>query len=245
MGLDLNTVERLGARTENNAPVDLYGLTYFWDRPVGPGRIAAHYYPTDYLRFELMGQVGASALNSLAVRPVGILDTGLFKLKVGAEYGKETPRQQSVARKDKVISRGVAGTLQVVLEPYLEAGVAGAVALIDAWNAQGVLDATRSTTTRSFGAFANARVLGPLVVGAGANYTRENNLKLDTTGELNDLRTHLQVFGAVQYALWEELFIKLVIAHASANFNPLSNPPPVAEFTNEALSARLRLLYFF
>lgn len=245
MGLDLNTVERFGARTENNAPVDLYGLTLFWDRPLGPGRVAAHYYPTDYLRFELMGQVGSEALNSLAVRPVGILDIGLLKLKVGAEYGKQTPRQQSVARKDKVISRGVAGTLQVVLEPHLEAGVAGAVALVDSWNAQGVLDAGRSTTTRSYGAFANVRVLGPVILGAGANYTNENNLKLDVTESFNDIRTHLQIFGAAQYSLWDELFIKLVVAHANAHSNPLSNPPPVAAFRNKALSARLRLLYWF
>ncbi len=245
MGLDLNTVERFGARTENNAPVDLYGLTYFWDRPNGPGRIAAHYYATDYLRFELMGQVGSAGLNVLAARPVGILDIGLLKLKIGGEYGRETPRQESVARRDKVISRGIAGTLQVVLEPHLEAGLAGAYALIDTWNAQGVLDAEGSTTTRSFGAFANARVAGPFIIGAGANYTKENNLKEDVTGSLNDIRTHLQIFGAAQYALWDELLVKLVVAHANAHVNPLSDPPPVAEFRNKALSARLRLFYFF
>jgi hypothetical protein len=245
MGLDLNTVERNGARTENNRPVDLYGLTYFWDRPNGPGRIAAHYYPTDSLRFELMGQIGSQALNVLAVRPVAILDIGVLKLKLGAEYGKETPRQKSVARQDKVESRGVAGAVQVVLAPYLEAGISGAYALIDTWNAQGILDADRSTTTRSYGAFANIRVIGPLIVGGGLNFTKDNNLKVDVTGTLNDERSHVQMFGAAQYALWDQLFVKLVVAYANAHFNPLSNPPPVAEFRNESLSARLRLLYLF
>lgn len=69
MGLDLNTVERDGARSVNNRPIDLYGVTYFWDRPNGPGRLALHYYASDSLRFELLGQIGASSLNVLGVRP--------------------------------------------------------------------------------------------------------------------------------------------------------------------------------
>lgn len=246
MGLDLNTVERLGALTAAGArPVDLYGLTYFWDRPNGPGRIAAHYYPSDTLRFELLGQVGSSGLNSLGVRPVGILDLGVLKVKLGAEYGKETPRQDSADRKDSVVSRGVAGAVQVVLDPRVEAGLTFAHALVDAYNVQGVLDAARSNTTTSFGGFANARVAGPLIVGAGAFYTDQHNLKLDPTGTLNDVLTHLQVFGAVQYGFWDQLYVKLVVAHANAHFNPLSNPPPVAEYRNEALSARLRMFFLF
>jgi hypothetical protein len=245
MGLDLNTVERNGARTEFNRPVDLYGLTYLWDRPNGPGRIAAHYYATDYLRFELLGQVGSSALNVLGARPVGILDIGVLKVKLGAEYMRETPRQQAADRKDKVLSRGVAGALQVVIDPVLEAGVSLAHSLVDTYNVQGNLDAARSTTTTSYGAFANLRVAGSLIVGGGANYTHEHNLKLDVTGKLNDVRTHLQVFGAAQYLLWDQLFIKGVLAYANADFDPQSNPPPVAEFRNEMLSGRLRLMYLF
>ena len=53
------------------------------------------------------------------------------------------------------------------------------------------------------------------------------------------------MFGAVQYGFWDQLYVKLVVAHANAHFNPLSNPPPVAEFRNEALSARLRMFFLF
>jgi hypothetical protein len=245
MGLDLNTVERFGARTDGNAPVDIYGVTFLWDRIDGPGRLALHYYPTDTLRFELLGQIGSSALNSLGVRPVGILDIGVLKVKVGAEYRYEYPRQESADRKDKIESRGVGGTVQVVLDPYFEAGVAIAHALVDTYNVQGILDAGRSTTTTSYGVFANARPFERFLVGVGANHTKENNLKTDPTGELNDVRTHLQVFGAVQYAFWDQLFVKGVLAYANALDKPESDPPPITEFTNKMVSFRLRLMYLF
>jgi hypothetical protein len=245
MGLDLNTAERDGARTEITAPVDLYGVTYFWDRPNGPGRLAAHLYATDYLRFELMGTVGSSGLNVLGVRPVAVLDLGIIKVKGGAEYGKETPRQQTADRKDSLIRRGGGGTVQIVLDPVLEAGVAVAHALIDAYNVQGVLDAGRSSTTTTYGGFANVRVFDPLILGAGANYTEENNLKVDVTGQLNDIRSHLQIFGAAQYWLWDQLYIKGVFAYANAHVNRLSDPPPVADFRHKMLSGRIRLMYLF
>jgi hypothetical protein len=245
MGLDLNTVERLGARTDLNAPVDIYGVTYLWDRADGPGRLALHYYPTDYLRFEVMGQIGSSALNSLGVRPVGVLDIGVLKVKLGAEYREETPRQQSADRKDSIKSRGVGGTVQVVLDPYFEAGVALAHALVDTYNVQGILDAGRSTTTTSYGMFANARPVDRFLLGVGANYTKEHNLKVDVTGRLNDQRTHLQVFGAAQYAFWDQFYLKGVLAYATALKNPESDPPPITDFRNKMLSFRLRMMYLF
>lgn len=243
MGLDLNTVERDGARTDNNRPVDLYMLTHFWDYPNGPGRIAAHYYPTDYLRFELMGEVGGAGLNVLALRPVAILDLGVVKVKAGAEYGEQTPREQAADRKDKNERRGFGGSVQTVLEPYLEAGVSVAHSLVDVYNFQGVLDAGGSSTTTSYGGFVNVQAVDGLIFGAGANYTEEHNLKVDVTGTLNDERSHLQVFGAAQYFIWDQFLIKAVVAYANAHWNPLSDPPPIAEFRHKMTSGRLRLMY--
>jgi hypothetical protein len=193
----------------------------------------------------LLGQIGSSALNSLGVRPVGILDLGVIKVKVGAEYLRETPRQESADRDDKIESRGVGGTVQVVLDPYFEGGVALAHALVDTYNVQGILDAGRSSTTTSYGAFANARPFDRFLLGVGANYTDEHNLKVDVTGRLNDVRTHLQVFGAAQYAFWDQFYVKGVLAYASSHINPESNPPPITEIRNKMLSFRLRLMYLF
>jgi hypothetical protein len=127
----------------------------------------------------------------------------------------------------------------------MEAGVALAHALIDQCNAQGILDAGLSTTTTTYGAFANLRVVGGLIVGAGANYTQDHNLRVDATGTLNDERSHRQIFGAAQYMLWDQLYIKAVVAQANAHFNPRSDPPPINEFRNEALGVRLRLMYLY
>jgi hypothetical protein len=84
-----------------------------------------------------------------------------------------------------------------------------------------------------------------VILGAGANFTRENNLKVDVTGKLNDVRTHTQVFGAAQYAIWDQLYVKGVLAYASALFDPESDPPPINRFRNKSLSGRVRLLYLF
>jgi hypothetical protein len=245
MGLDLNTVEREGAITSLNVPVDIYGLTFLWDRPNGPGHVAIHMYGSDKLRFELLGEVGSSDLNQLGVRPVAILDLGVVKVKAGAEYEKQTPRQQSSDRLDETIRSGVGGAVQFVLDPRVEAGLSAARAVVDVKNTQGVIDVAKSTTTYSVGAFANARVVGSWIVGAGGNYTRENNLQFNPTTGASDIRTHLQIFGAIQYAFWQRFFIKGVVSYADADFNQLHEPPPVPEFHNKMLSGRLRLMYLF
>jgi hypothetical protein len=245
MGLDLNTVERNGAITENNTPVGIYGLTFLWDRPNGPGYVATHVYPTDYLRFEILGEYGSSSVNQLGVRPVGILDLGIIKVKAGAEYERQSPRQQSPDRMDEVLNRGLGGAVQVVLDPRIEAGVNFARSIVDLRNAQGVLDPAKSTTTYSVGGFANARLLGPLIAGAGVNYTKETDTKANTVTGDNDLRTHLQAFGALQYVLWDRFYIKAVVAYADARFAPLASPPPIADYHNKMLSGRLRFMYLF
>lgn len=245
MGLDQNTVERSGASTTQNPALDIAGdLQFLWDRRDGPGNVALHFYPLDFFRVELLGRVGSTSRNELGLRPTGILDFGIIKAKIAADYVKESPREQQADRKDRSISRGVVGSLQVVLEPVLEAGVSGGYALKDDYNAQGVLNAAGSNTTYSLGGFANVRVTDGVVLGAGAAYTHQHNLEVDVTGRLNDIKTHSQLFGAVQYALWEQLYVKAVVAYASALFDPQSDPMP-ATFRNESLSARIRLAYAF
>ncbi|MEY2929372.1 MAG: hypothetical protein RL033_121 [Pseudomonadota bacterium] len=245
MGLDQNTPERNGASTTQNPALDISkDLQFLWDRRDGPGNLALHFYPLDFFRIELLGRVGSTSRNELGLRPAGILDFGIIKAKIAGDYVKESPREQQPDRKDRSISRGVVGSVQVVLEPVLEAGVSGGYALKDDYNAQGVLNAAGSNTTYSFGGFANVSVTDGVVLGAGAAYTHQHNLKVDATGTLNDIKTHTQLFGAVQYALWEQLYIKAVVAYANALFDPQSDPMP-ATFRNKSLSARIRLGYAF
>ena len=101
MGLDINTLERLGAITtdKGNNPLQPplyydYGASYLHDRPagVGEGYLAFHWFPLEYLRFEVLGALGADQFTSNNVqqsgghniiggRPSGILDLGWLKLK--------------------------------------------------------------------------------------------------------------------------------------------------------------------
>ena len=120
MGLDQNTVERLGAGMFGQMGVtgmgpqlevpSLYGVDYMRYRPaegLTVGHAALHLYVTDYLRFELLGKWGsdnyqdnsataAKPYNYVGGRPVAILDLGWFKLKVGAEYQKRTAVFQTI-----------------------------------------------------------------------------------------------------------------------------------------------------
>src|SRR5262249_51535768 len=87
MGLDLNTEERRGAFDTSAAPPGLYGASFLFYRPAGAGNIAFHLYPTRYLRFELLSQLGSTGgLNEVGGRPALVFDIGWLKVKGAAEY---------------------------------------------------------------------------------------------------------------------------------------------------------------
>jgi hypothetical protein len=244
MGLDLNTVEREGANDgQNRPPSEIYGVTYAYYRPSGVGNVAFHVYPTKFLRAEVLGQVGnQSSLNTFALRPAVILDLGMLKVKGGVEYLKVTG--QADDNQTDQVWKGGGGAVQFVLDPRLELGVNGAYAIVDKIDAQGRVDTEGSITTYSVGGFANARVVGPLLVGVGANYTRVDDLHDEPPpSTLHGEFSHFQGFGAVQVVVLDQLFIKAVVAYAKADFAPtftMSEP-----YQNTAVSGRLRLMYLF
>ena len=141
LGLDLYTLERLGAQQLGlrdaggldqplHAP-DIYGVSYLYDRPtdgLGAGYLAFHAYPSNSFRFEMLGKVGVSDLGAgtsyYGGRPAFILDQGWLKLKVGAEYEKAA--QSSPAKSENVKAErerwGVGAALQFVVDPRAEFG---------------------------------------------------------------------------------------------------------------------------
>ncbi|HYQ18192.1 MAG TPA: hypothetical protein VEQ58_20600 [Polyangiaceae bacterium] len=243
MALDQNTYERIGARSGQQTPVQIYGVTNFWDRPAGSGDIALHWYPTDYLRGELLGQLGnVGGDNSLGVRPTGIFDLGWVKVKAAYEYGKRAPQQEDA--KSKTIVKGYGAAVQFVLDPYVEFGGNIARGLVDFTNTMGGLDLGASTTTTSYGAFANGRIIKDLLLGVGLNYTYLEDLKQNPSTGKVDNKKHTQMFGALQYRLWERLYIKGVVAYSEAGFNPLADQIPKV-FANKMISTRLRLQLLF
>jgi hypothetical protein len=244
MGLDLNTVEREGASDGiTAAPPAIYGVTFAQLRPSGVGNVAAHVYPTKFLRFELLGQLGSEgSLNTFSVRPAGILDLGILKVKGGMEY--QTVKAQYSTNQTDQLRKGGGGAVQVVLNPYVEFGVNGAYGIVDKVDPQGRVDLEGSLSTYSVGGFANARVVGPVLVGVGANYTRVDDIKVEPPDNLHGEFSHFQGFAAAQVVVLDQLFIKIVGAYAKADF-ARSPAFMVAPYTNTALSGRLRLMYLF
>jgi hypothetical protein len=268
MGLDMYTLERQGAFTgggtvaqANNvqAPT-FYGLNYLHDRPqagLGVGYLAFHGYLADYLRVELLGELGTDSAsdtgnNYLGGRPSVIFDIGWLKIKGGGEYEKSTANTNYLkdgvkeANPIKRTRKGYGGSVEVVRAPYVEFGANIArgsqesVPLTD-----GVVDPRGSYTTTSVGGFANLRLAKLWLLGAGANWTAQTDTYYDpnTRGGTPDYSAHLQGFLAVQYMLAGKLFIKAVVGYARADFQDAN--PNVSIWSNTMLSGRVRLMYLY
>ncbi|HKU43777.1 MAG TPA: hypothetical protein VJR89_36710 [Polyangiales bacterium] len=241
MGLDLNTLERQGATDGVYGVPEIYGVTYAFYRPPGVGQAAVHLYPLEYLRIELAGQVGNEfGSNTLAGRPVGVLDLGWLKLKVGGEYKVLTDQKDGA--QGETTRRGVGAGLQFVFDPFVELGVNGGYALVDRTAPDGSMDEKGSFTTYSIGGFANARIVEDFLIGVGANYTYLHDLHYDEAMMRNGEFTHTQAFVALQYVLWGQLYLKVVGAYALGDFSPTFGEP---QFQNKMLSGRLRVQYLF
>jgi hypothetical protein len=248
MGMDLNTLERLGATgSSTRSPPDVFelgGNSNIVYRQSGPTNLALHAYPSDYLRLELLGQFGddtASGIDTVGVRPAAVLDFGIVKLKVAGDLRKQFPAVSS--SKESRTLRGGAAALQFVLDPYLEGGLNFAYGSIDHYGATnttdpnatlGDFDTKGSVTDSDVGGFLNARVAEGLLIGAGVNNNQEIN-------QQSGAFAHLQTFAAVQYVVLKQLYIKVVGAYAKAHIAEGG----VAAWDNTMQSARVRLLYLF
>jgi hypothetical protein len=257
MGLDLNTLERIGAedgRYSGQPATELYLVRFGDVRPAGVGNVALHLFLTNFLRLELLGLVGneTQGLNNLGTRSSVILDFGIIKIKGGGEYSKSrgsenifdpmNPAAQIESRQTK-FQRGFGGSVQLVLNPWFEAGVNVARGLQDETaETSGAALGKGSYTVTSIGGFANARLMEALVVGVGLNRTN----KVDTDFQSATMRVgnyaNTQGFGAIQYVLARQLFIKVVFGFSKADFQPSQT---LVNFSNTMLSGRIRLMYLF
>jgi hypothetical protein len=242
MGFERNTLEDIGAfDARDTTVVDIYEVNYAFFRQDGYGQAALHYYPFKWLRFEAAGVLGnESGFNALGVRPVGILDFGFIKLKLGGEYKKE--RDWEKGQKREAESRGAGGSLQFVFNPYLEGGLNAAYGIVDRIGPDGRVDEKGSPTTASVGGFLNARPWGTLVLGAGYNYTDQDNRQYNSAVDDVGHFSHSQYFGAIQHAIFiPQLTAKVVASYAKARLDESFDN----DKTNKMMSVRLRLKYVF
>ena len=252
MGLDQNTLERQGAWiVSGNAlrPTDGYGLSYFWDRQDNLlGAYAAHVYPTKFLRAELLGHVGAGNATSnpyqVDIRPSAIFDIGWMKLKAGLEYGKAKPQDSKGLGSDRKNGYGFAA--QFVVNPYVEFGGSFARGFHDSVDVKGNADLAASDTVSTYGGFLNASPgYEPLVLGFGAFQNTRKDFRPDGSAgphkDKVDTNDQFQIFGAAQYTLWDQLYLKFIVSHASNHVEDYNR----GIYTNTALSGRVRLMLLF
>jgi hypothetical protein len=245
MGLDLNTDERIGAYDASHSPPALYGATFLFYRPSGPGNIAGHIYPTKYLRFEILGQWGNdNFLNYVGARPAGIFDVGWLKVKAAGEYLWGTSQDPSPSQHNETRRRGFAGSAQFVFAPWVEFGPNIGYAITDIFTpASSDPNTGLSGNELSYGGFVNARVIPNMLVGAGFNYANFSNLHFNSATGQNDTSTNTQYYLAVQYLVYNQLFVKLVGGYAKSHFDySFSNMAP---YDDDMFSVRLRVMYLY
>jgi len=278
MGLDINTIERRGATQSsfgsNFDRPDYYGVTFLHDRPAlqNVGNVALHLYPTPYLRFELLGQLGADGVqtnggsNYIGGRPAAILDLGWLKLKAAGEWEKRTLSdtlvvpgtdangnaiQTNADSKFSQVEKGIGGSIQFVFAKW-EAGVSGGMGWRNSNpNNEGSQDPVGTDRTGSVGVFANlsGNLVTPrlkdLLVGGEFNWTTRTDANKDAQGRV-DYTANLQTFGAVQYLVAHQLFLKGVVAYARSDFDLSAlNGGNGGLWSDYMLSLRVRLMYLY
>jgi hypothetical protein len=274
MGMELYTLERLGAgmfgidtlTTPRLEAPTVYGVSYVHDRPTqgfGVGHAALHLYPTDYLRFELLGKLGTdnyradnatgdTPWNYLGGRPTIIFDAGWVKVRAAGEYQRRTATTQSITpgmpaqKVDPVperIQKGAGASVQFVIDPFVEFGLNGAIAKQHDKDAFGRVVPENTFTTKSIGGFANIRLWERALFGLGVNWTTLTDTFVAAGSTVNDFTGHLQGFGAFQYRPVGQLYVKAVVGLASADFQPSDLAVP--EWHNHMYSGRIRLLYIY
>ena len=255
MGLDLNTLERKGAKIEQtpNVPNDIYTFSYLWDRQdSGLGYYALHVYPHKFVRFEVLGALGSGkAVNTdyeAGVRPVGILALGIVKLKAGFEYVKAIPQKDDSppgAHSDRDTRKGYGAALQFVLNPHVEAGAAYARSFEDVRTNMNNDDIRGSNNTWTAGGFLNARVVGPFIVGGGMlkNHweNRNPNGKPGPDYGTVDYKEQFLSFFALQYTAFDTIYFKFVGSHAFFK----DHGGDQAHASNNLLGGRFRMMVLF
>ncbi len=240
-GLERDTLEDLGAA---DGP-DIYEVNYALYRQNGFGQAAAHWYPTDSLRFELGSVFGNDlGFNSIGVRPAAIVDLGPIKVKLAGEWRQLENEEEGKKQEDE--QRGGGGSIQYFGDGPdaaipVQLGVNAAYGLLDRIDPFGRVDVAGSTDTLSVGGFANLG-LGSVSLGLGGNFTQQGDRREDPeTGDNGDF-THLQTFVSLKRSIIvPEASLKAVFAYAKASLKPaIGNARD-----NEMASVRVRLLYGF
>ncbi len=207
LGLERDTLEDLGATPpEGSDPVpnvDIYEVNFMMYRQDEPGQVAVHFYPMDWLRFEVAGLIGVRNNDEkLGLRPAAILDFGFLKLKAAGEFvdTKDPSVGEDLKREQRA---GVGGGIIGILNGIVEGGVSGAVAKTSVRNQLGDILRDASYDGLSLGGFMNARfewispALAGTMLGLGVNYSDQSNEDCGLRPLRNDQGNLIDAMGNV------------------------------------------------
>jgi hypothetical protein len=267
MGLDLNTDERIGAYDGSHGSGTVpqpYLASYMYYRPQGPANIALHFYPAGLfdgpsflsallspIRLELLAQWGNDGTsNIVGGRPAIIYDLGWLKARFAAEYQWKFPQDPAPEQHNEYKNRGIAGSLQFVLAPWVELGPNIGSATTDFYSPStrqpdGTYqpDTGKSGDTLSYGGFLNLAPFTDFLIGLGANYASSSNLHLNTGTGQYDKSSNTQAFLALQYLVHHQLFVKVVGGYAKTHFDfSFTN---MGAYDDDMYSIRVRLMYLY
>jgi hypothetical protein len=186
-------------------------------------------------------------MNSLGTRPTVIVDLGMIKLKAAGEYIKARQRDEYRDANGAIgenpntrLERGVGGGIIFVLDPRVEAGLNASYGRAEETSTQGLVGG-RTFDILSVGGFANARIKGDWIAGAGLDFTRMADEDFAGTTRAGYF-DNLQGFGALQYVVARRLFIKGVVGYSRATFAAGGS---TVDLVNTMYSGRVRLMYLF
>jgi hypothetical protein len=228
------------------AEVDIYEVNYAMYRQDSFGQIAAHLFPAGWARMELGAVIGSRDDDvRIGARPVGILDFDFVKVKVGGEFVDQFARTRGFNAdiETRVLRSGFGAGVVGILAPHVEGGANMGLGRVSTRDASGTLVPQETYDHLSFGGFLNASLglltpaLAGTMLGGGANYTE---LVTDDCGlkpltnpdgtpvvtangqqyaqDVCGLHSHVQVFGAIQQALFDRAIIKLVVSAAQVDY---------------------------
>lgn len=229
-GIEFWTAEEAGA---------LGGPALYWlDLTRGyrneSGQAAVHFYPWEFLKFEVAGVYGQeNNQNNLGIRPAAHFSWKGLQVLAAMEYLALLP--QTTADKVQTRTLGYGGRVQYTIANTVTLGANFANATVEAIDIQGLQDGEKSLGKFTVGGFADIDFWRNSI-GLGFHHTQQLNKQGETT-------THEQAFVSYKFFLpIEGVSLKAVYGFAMAH---IQDADTKTEWDNYVQSFRLRIAYDF
>jgi hypothetical protein len=254
---DLFTLEDTGALvtppvSSRSYYADMYEVSFILLREEAAS-VAAHYFPSRDLGFELHAKYGEQAQQNKLGARFAAIGRPFRQLQLSAAVEYRTSRNGSPTKSPDPLQPGEFNECSDCGRADQYGGGGGAVlsagpvelAFSAAYGKEtgyravdGGIDSELTRETMSVGGYAQLTLGDTVSVGGAAFLTQ----RLD---KADNFQTHVQTAGYVFYPIARDLSLKLVMTYATGEDDRLENRDDIPPPHNSFLGARLRLKYFF